>query len=216
MAVLKIASVGRCKLCKHPKRDEIDAWLEKRSNGEVVDGNRVNLEYALARLAELGVENPTEDNVKNHWKKHCEKVADDALAEQAQREAEVEAELKNEALAVMERILGKDWREKGLTPTPEQIGELHRARAVRRDRSPHAMERWHGLGGDEGRARAGGRQHRRHQAVGVHVHERARLHAARRTGGIPRRRGERRLKERQQQLPRQSVRLPAATLVPGR
>lgn len=127
VAVLKIANVAACKLCKHPKRDEIDAWIEKRSNKERIGDQNVNLQYVLERLAELGVENPTEDNVKNHWKKHCEKIADDVAAETAAKEAAIEEELKNEALAIMERILGKDWRSQGLTPTPEQIGELHRA-----------------------------------------------------------------------------------------
>lgn len=127
MAVLKIASVGACKLCRHPKRDEIDAWLEKRSNKDQVAGQNVNLDYVLARFREIGVDNPTPDNVKNHWKKHCQKIADDVAAEQEQKEAEAEEELRSAALTIATRILGEGWKEAGLTPTPEQIGELHRA-----------------------------------------------------------------------------------------
>lgn len=78
MAVIAIESQQRCKLCKHAERTAIDALLERRSKLESDgDGKRINLEYVLARFAEWGVENPTGENVKNHWKKHCEVVSEE-------------------------------------------------------------------------------------------------------------------------------------------
>lgn len=77
MPVIAVRSEPRCKLCSHARRDEIDALLELRSNGKSVDGQRVNLEYVLAKFAEFGVDNPNRDNVTIHWRKHCEKVTED-------------------------------------------------------------------------------------------------------------------------------------------
>lgn len=75
MAVLAIKTEPKCKLCTHPNRPEVDALIERRSNREELeDGTRVNLEYVLARFRELGVDNPTEENIKNHWQKHCQKT----------------------------------------------------------------------------------------------------------------------------------------------
>ena len=68
----------KCKLCRHQLRPEIDRLLLRRSQREKLeDGRAVNLEYVLARLGEMGVENPNADNVKIHWTKHCEVVSGD-------------------------------------------------------------------------------------------------------------------------------------------
>lgn len=53
-------TVLRCKLCAHEKRTEIDALLELRSK------RQKNTKEVLAELEELGVENPTLDNIKGH------------------------------------------------------------------------------------------------------------------------------------------------------
>lgn len=73
MPVVPIKTESRCKLCKHARRGDIDALLEKRSNREKDEhGTPINLEYVLARLSEWGVANPNEDNIRAHWKRHCE------------------------------------------------------------------------------------------------------------------------------------------------
>jgi hypothetical protein len=91
VAVIAAKTEPRCKLCRHPERAAIDALLEVRSNrGKDADGNVVNLDYVLAKLAELGVENPTEENCKTHWKRHCEVVT--------QREVERQEEVFAEAI----------------------------------------------------------------------------------------------------------------------
>jgi hypothetical protein len=80
--VTAIKTEIRCKLCKSSKRAEIDAILEKRSKGESdADGQRYNIEHVLKLLAELGIENPTPDNVKVHWRKHCELIDEQASVE---------------------------------------------------------------------------------------------------------------------------------------
>jgi hypothetical protein len=82
--VQAIKSEGRCKLCKHPQRAEIDQLLLWRSLREkTADGTAINLGYVLAWLADAGVENPTEENVKGHWKNHCRTVQEQEAEEQA-------------------------------------------------------------------------------------------------------------------------------------
>lgn len=86
MAVLATKTEPKCKLCKHPDRAAIDALLERRSNRERGDDGQLlfTLDVVLATLADWGVENPNEENVKNHWRKHCEIVkGETALAAQS-------------------------------------------------------------------------------------------------------------------------------------
>jgi hypothetical protein len=90
--VLAAKTVPSCKLCKHPRRAEIDALLEKRSN-KIRDPKTKQLlftaEILKKRFAEeFGVVNPTDENLQVHWKKHCEVVTqaevnevEDALSE---------------------------------------------------------------------------------------------------------------------------------------
>lgn len=82
MAVRAIATEPKCKLCKNPKRSEIDGLLELRSNaGKLEDGRRATFTVIQPIIEALGVENLTLDNVKNHWKKHCSTVgADTAIS----------------------------------------------------------------------------------------------------------------------------------------
>lgn len=122
MAVLAIGSHPRCKLCSHTQRPAIDALLEMRSRRQTDEkGENVNLDYVLRVLTEWGIENPNEDNVKNHWKKHCQLV-DEADAAKIEGEADALTEAR---VAVWERIFGEDWMTG--SPTPEQILEWQRA-----------------------------------------------------------------------------------------
>jgi hypothetical protein len=79
VGVIAIKNEPKCKLCRHPQREEIDALLELRS-ALTRDPETKQLIYTLPvvlkQLAEWGVENPTEDNIKAHWRKHCEVVAE--------------------------------------------------------------------------------------------------------------------------------------------
>lgn len=75
--VVAIKRELRCKICRDQRRAEIDALLLRRSQSEKdADGNRINLEYVKAKMAEWGIPNPTDENVKTHWRKHCEIVGD--------------------------------------------------------------------------------------------------------------------------------------------
>lgn len=113
-----VATQMKCKLCSHARRPEIDLAIADLAN------RAISINELLARLADIGVENPTYDNVKAHRKSHLELVPQ-AVAE---AEADVEGELKRAALAIFERILGADWR--SATPTAEQYLELVRALQV--------------------------------------------------------------------------------------
>jgi len=75
LAVRQVKSEQRCKLCKSPHRAEIDQLLLQRSNRVVLpDGTAVNGDFVKARALELGVENPTHENLTSHWKNHCQVV----------------------------------------------------------------------------------------------------------------------------------------------
>ena len=103
MAVLATKTEPKCKLCRHPNRTEIDALLEKRSNGETDDqGRRFNQEYVLEILATWGVKNPTAENIKNHWRKHCEVVS----VETAEEQEQALDELKKDMLAILDESDG--------------------------------------------------------------------------------------------------------------
>lgn len=114
MAILATETARSCKLCRHARRPEIDALIEQRSN------RTIKPDDFFAALTEMGVENPTVDNVKNHLKKHC-RIVDENVAE---REAEVESALKDLALTMFTEILGGDWREHDVSP--EVLIELQR------------------------------------------------------------------------------------------
>lgn len=99
MAVLPIKTEPKCKICVSEHRAEIDALLERRSNHESDSaGTRINAAYVLARMAEWGLRNPTEDNIKNHWRKHCEVVSG---AEKEEVDAAL-SELNAEMLSVLD------------------------------------------------------------------------------------------------------------------
>jgi len=75
LAVRQVKVELKCKLCKHPLRHEIDRLLLQRSQRHVLaDGTRVTGHYCVARFREMGVENPTHENLTTHWKRHCEVV----------------------------------------------------------------------------------------------------------------------------------------------
>jgi len=124
--VIVVKTSPKCKLCQHPERQAIDAELELRSNlmGKADENGVVhNIEYVLGRFREIGVENPTADNIKNHWGNE-RKHSYPATVEEAAQQAIEEGELSEQQLEVVKRIL-PDWPD--VTPTPEQILELQRA-----------------------------------------------------------------------------------------
>jgi hypothetical protein len=68
-------SEPRCKLCRSPQRAAIDLLLLRRSRGDVDgDGVKITGDYLLEKFAQMGVENPTKDNLTVHFGKHCEVV----------------------------------------------------------------------------------------------------------------------------------------------
>lgn len=103
MAVHILREASRCKLCRaskafgRPEESEVNLLLEARSQRKKDEfGRQVNLGYVLGRYAELGIDNPTEDNVKSHLK-HIEFIHDSVAAQnerdREQAEAQVRAEL---------------------------------------------------------------------------------------------------------------------------
>ena len=85
MGVLPSKTVASCKLCKHPRRSEIDELLLLRSQkarDPVTKKLTHTADILRERLAsEFGVENPTLENLAMHWKKHCEVVSDAEVAD---------------------------------------------------------------------------------------------------------------------------------------
>jgi hypothetical protein len=77
--IRQVKTERRCKLCQSTHRSEIDQLLLLRSqSGKLDDGTRVNGEYVITRCAELGIQNPTKENITGHWKNHCEVIDDEA------------------------------------------------------------------------------------------------------------------------------------------
>jgi hypothetical protein len=77
MAVLQTVSRTNCKICSSPERRRIETLLEHRHHRRKdSNGVRINLEYVKARMLELGVKNPTLENVTLHVSRHMEFVED--------------------------------------------------------------------------------------------------------------------------------------------
>jgi hypothetical protein len=78
--IIPSKSEPKCKLCRHPQRNEIDQLLllRKELTRDPEGKLMYTLPVVLKTLGEWGVENPTEDNIKNHLKRHCEVLADGA------------------------------------------------------------------------------------------------------------------------------------------
>lgn len=112
MKVVETQSVQRCKLCSHESRTEIDQILLKRSLGEADDEGRWNIERVLKALGELGVTNPTKENVTIHWRKHCEAVSEEVVQEREEAKEAVAAR----SMAMADEALGVGWRERVLSP----------------------------------------------------------------------------------------------------
>jgi hypothetical protein len=126
MPVIVVKTSRRCKLCQAEQREAIDAELEIRSNlNGKPDENGVvhNMEYVQKRLVELGVDNPTPDNIKNHWGNESKHSYPATIDEANAIALEVE-NLSEQQLEIVKRLL-PDWPE--VTPSPEQILELQRA-----------------------------------------------------------------------------------------
>lgn len=89
-----VRDAPRCKMCRHPRAAEINALLARtKSDGD----DKLSIDEALAAIAELGVQNPTRDNLKSHfWGKtpHVE-IVQDAEVEQVEADlAEAERRAK--------------------------------------------------------------------------------------------------------------------------
>lgn len=94
MAVIALKTEQRCKLCTHPQRPLIDSLLEQRSDrSKDSTGTLVNGEYVQEKLKELGVPNPTRENMSVHWRKHCQKVTGQTGEEMGEEQAQALEEL---------------------------------------------------------------------------------------------------------------------------
>lgn len=151
MPVVQTKTEPRCKLCRHPARTTIEHWLERRSLREEDErGERITLAYVLDRFRELGVENPTEDNIKAHWGKHCELVADDEAA----RLGEVEAEIAEQARRLAAEYEGRDDPDSHLE-LQQRIGHLRLLAELKRGELPKVTV-------DQSRAAVDSKTKRRH------------------------------------------------------
>lgn len=105
LVIQSTTTEAKCKLCSHAERTSIDEAICQRSNREI------NGDALLERLAELGVANPTLDNVKNHLKRHCKLVEPDVV----QAEIKVKSQLEAIALEMFDDALGEDWRDRPIS-----------------------------------------------------------------------------------------------------
>lgn len=131
MPVLALKTELKCKLCRHDRREEIDAILEKRSLGAADEsGRRYNLDYVLELLRGLGVENPTKENITGHWKRHCEVVTEQEAQKRQVDEAVEAAQTDERVRALVASIAGEDYFEKPRLLTADESLELIRALGV--------------------------------------------------------------------------------------
>ena len=93
LVAIAIATGPRCKLCQNSHRSEIDDLLALRSQ------RLAKTPDILAQLAEWGVPNPNEENLKQHFKNHVK------LVESAEAEAQAQ-----DVDELFERELGEGWR----------------------------------------------------------------------------------------------------------
>jgi hypothetical protein len=126
--VLAIRTEVKCKFCAHPARDQIDLVLERRAQGEPApDGEPFTLRKLYPILEKLGVENPTKENVHNHWTKHCRRITQ-AEYDQATVDTGLEAAETDERVrALVSEILGEEYFDNPKPITPDQSLELIRA-----------------------------------------------------------------------------------------
>ena len=101
------------------------------------------------------------------------------------------------AVVPLLRRSGRQDRGRGPSARQDRLLQLHALRAARRRRRHHAVELPAAADRMEAAPGAGRRQHHRHQAVGVHVGVDAGVREARRGGGFPARRRQRRHRLRQ-------------------
>ena len=75
MPVIAIRSEYRCKICRSPNRYEIDELLGERNK---LSGAARKPSWHWSqfkdRLVELGIQNPTPQNVTTHWQGHCREL----------------------------------------------------------------------------------------------------------------------------------------------
>lgn len=126
-----ISTEVKCKFCMHPRREDVDRVLGRYFSREITR------EMCFEELRELGVDNPTADNLKRRAKeghagthdapRHTKWVEQATAEEEAAREIEARTKLSEFAAVLFVRILGEGWRERGITPSPEQILDIQRA-----------------------------------------------------------------------------------------
>ena len=81
MQILSLVTQTQCKICRSEGRVQIDALLLARAMKERDEwGKRVTMTTIHRLMEELGIPNPTRDNVETHLEKHCELVDDADLA----------------------------------------------------------------------------------------------------------------------------------------
>ena len=68
-----VMSEPKCKICSHPDRKQADIFIYRQKMKDVNDdGEPFTANYLLTALAEMGIPNPSKENVLNHWRKHVE------------------------------------------------------------------------------------------------------------------------------------------------
>jgi hypothetical protein len=102
----------KCKFCVHPERERIDYLLLCRSKRQIdpASGQQMNGEYVRSALAALGVQNPTEDNMKNHFRKHVEVVKASLATDLERVESELYQELIDAAPAHLTATNVAEWQ----------------------------------------------------------------------------------------------------------
>jgi hypothetical protein len=102
----------KCKLCRHDRREHIDQLLLARSMRQTdpATGQQINLQYVLDALRGLGVENPTEENIKVHFRRHVEVVDSAAADEMDKASEELFAELIEQAPAHLTAANVAEWQ----------------------------------------------------------------------------------------------------------
>jgi hypothetical protein len=108
MPVKVIRRDARCKICNSDHVVTIDDMLEMRYRHQRIGKEVVQQRHVLAKMREVGIENPTIDNINTHSKKHIEFVdtADEAEAPTSEQE---------QRLAIVVGELGEGWEDKLLS-----------------------------------------------------------------------------------------------------
>lgn len=105
MPYLQTKTEPKCKLCTHPEREAAEAIIAQQQERKITQAD------CLAALAELGVENPTRDNIILHRKKHCQLVT----AQEMEAHKKLMGEHESKALDMCDKQFGEGWQDRILT-----------------------------------------------------------------------------------------------------